>query len=112
MQVCIPGLHLSLGIFNRIWELMEYECQELDLRLAHTKGSTGGSTFVHYANTLQQRSHLAMELETQQGYVSLIDQMVTYLTLTLPDAETNDSLIQLREDAANTHKSIRGMVCS
>ena len=44
---CI-GLHLSLGMFDRLWTLLEDACTELDLRMAkpdHSEGGVGSSTF-------------------------------------------------------------------
>ncbi len=31
MQVCPPGLHIGLGIFYRLFQLMEDQCHQLDL---------------------------------------------------------------------------------
>ena len=36
----MPGLHLSLGIFNRLYDLLEDACEQLDLELAE-KSNTG-----------------------------------------------------------------------
>ena len=41
-KVCFPGLHLSLGIFNRLWILLEEECTEVDLALAQESAPGGG----------------------------------------------------------------------
>ena len=30
IQVCLPGLHISLGLFHRLVTLLEEECQTLD----------------------------------------------------------------------------------
>lgn len=51
-----------------------------------------------------------MEIETQQGYATLVDQMLTHLTLTLPDAESNDFLGQLRQEVAATHHTLSDKV--
>lgn len=34
IQVRLPGLHMSLGIYDRLWSLLEGACTELDLLLA------------------------------------------------------------------------------
>lgn len=48
-QVCIPGLH-SLGIFNRLWTLLEEACTDLDFKLVQVGGAgdCGGSSFISY----------------------------------------------------------------
>lgn len=102
--MCIPGLHLSLGIFNRLWELLEHECEELDLTLAYSIGTGsggGGGTFTHYVDTLRQKSNLEMEVKNTT---------TTYMCLTLPNAETSDIVRQLRVEAATTHTKIADMV--
>ena len=41
-QASLPGLHISLGIFMKLWTLLEAECHKLELELAqHTTGTTG-----------------------------------------------------------------------
>ena len=30
IQVCLPGLYISLGLFHRLFTLLEEECQTLD----------------------------------------------------------------------------------
>lgn len=36
-QVCLPGLHITLGIFMRLFTLMEDECHKLDLEMAESE---------------------------------------------------------------------------
>lgn len=111
--MCIPGLHLSLGIFNRLWELLEHECEELDLTLAYSIGTGsggGGGTFTHYVDTLRQKSNLEMEVKNKNDHATLVDQLTTYMCLTLPNAETSDIVRQLRVEAATTHTKIADMV--
>jgi hypothetical protein len=111
IQVCIPGLHLSLGIFNRIWTLLEEACIEMDFKLAEAGGGGGSSSFnTYYESTLGRRSTLKLELETQQSYVAHIDEMITYTTLMMPGADDSDFLDGMREEATATHSRIHTMV--
>ena len=52
LQVCIPGLHLSLGVFDCLWTLLEEACTELDLRLAIELGGLPGPGGVTSPGTL------------------------------------------------------------
>jgi hypothetical protein len=112
--VCIPGLHLSLGIYNRLWSLLIGACTELDIKLAllisGEDSPSGSSTYNHFSTLLRKKSILQMELETQQNYVSVVDEMVTYSSLTLPDAETNSFLGQLHKSATDGRKTLQKMV--
>ena len=73
-QVCVPGLHLSLGIFNRLWTLLEDACTELDLQLAEVGvgDNTGGGSFSQYSAILNERSQLATWLSTQTSQAGAV----------------------------------------
>ena len=112
-QVCIPGLHLSLGIFNRIWSLLGGALTELDLKLAKLKSNnttpTGSSTYDHFSSLLKI-SLKELEVNTQRGYTTLIDEMVTHSTLTIPNAQTSSFVKNLRTSSASAHKMLNKMV--
>ena len=104
-------MHLSLGIFDRIWTLLEENCTELDLKLAESSGSDlGGSTFSDYSGALKERSLLLLELNNQKSFAALTDQLATYFTLSLANPQTSDRLSEMKKTAAATHKRISEMV--
>ena len=41
-QICIPGLHTSLGLFLKFYSMMADECKELDLKIAQRKAESTG----------------------------------------------------------------------
>ncbi|KAL5470750.1 hypothetical protein EMCRGX_G028763 [Ephydatia muelleri] len=47
-QVCPPGLHITLGIFTKIYGLLEDECHTLDLELALHSREDAHSSFSKY----------------------------------------------------------------
>jgi hypothetical protein len=56
-QVCPPALHITLGIFYRLFTLFERECHQLDLTAAlHTSSAPGPSleSFRSYSKALQE----------------------------------------------------------
>ena len=77
VQVCPPGLHISLGIFW-LFTLLEDACHGLDVSIAQylTPGSAGVS-FVQYANALQRQSTLRDDINTVKGQIACLDTMVT-----------------------------------
>ena len=105
-------MHLSLGIYNRIWTLLGEACTELDLKLADCSGSgsdiSGGESYSHYIDLLRIRSLLRMEIETQQSYVCVLDELVTYIALALPGE--NATLTELQEEAVSAHQALENMV--
>ena len=34
LQICIPGLHISLGLFLKFFDMLVGECDELDTKIA------------------------------------------------------------------------------
>ena len=111
--MCVPGLHLSLGIFDRLWTLLEDACKELDLRLAeanHGKGGVGGDTFIQYSVTLQQKASLKSQLDSQKAHANLLEQLATFFSLSLPEPETSEPLRAVRSEAAVARSKAEQMV--
>ena len=110
-QVCIPGLHISLGIFDRLWELLEESCTELDLHLAeHDSGGTFDRTFARYKAALVETSQLKSQLESLKQSVTVLDQLVTFFSLRVPNPSQNTSLQTIRKEAGNKTIEIKRTV--
>ena len=89
IQVCIPGLHISLGIFNRFYNLLENACHELDLLQAETDTgaeSQAGTSFGRYSAALRKLTELQHLHDTTEEACKNGEQLLLYLTLHLPDA--------------------------
>ena len=105
-QVCFPGLHITLGIYNQLFDLLEEACQELDLQLAvlGTGGTAGGSTYHQYVATFQQLHTLREEQSALTEKFKLLKQVVTYLSVTLPAPNQCTALQQLYGECKCTEK--------
>ena len=90
-QVCIPGLHISLGIFNLLFTLLENACHELDLQLAE-KNTREFRQAHPSAGTRRPEEAFRSTVITEQVCRDS-RQLLVHLTLSLPDPESN---IQLR----------------
>ena len=78
---------------------------------ANTGGSgVGGSTFQRYSDTLQQRSSLRSQLDSQLARVTLLEQLSTLLTLSQPQTESNGTLRAVRSQAATARNEAEEMV--
>ena len=51
-----------------------------------------------------------MEFEMQQSYTAVLDEMITYSTITIPNAQTSSHLTMLRKEAEEAHKTLKKMV--
>ena len=110
-QVCIPGLHLSLGIFSRLYELLEDECHSLDLQLAcSTSSDNSESSFAKYSAALTELCRREKELKSQKEHTEAVEQIITYLALSLPDAKTNPQLAQVQQGATAGRVQMQEMV--
>ena len=92
---------------------MEEACTELDIKLAEVKqgkGGIGGTTFVQYSILLQQWSSLRAQHQSQDAHATLLEQLSTYLTLSLPNVETNPVLNAAKSEAVLACKRAQEMV--
>ncbi len=105
-KVYIPGLHLSLGIFNRLWKLLENSCQELDfkrsLEISSASHSVGG-----HCNDIHKLSSLRAEIEVQKKYGSVLSDMLTYCVLTSNTGGTNELEDSLKAELAEIDQNIQ-----
>ena len=62
-KVCPPGLHITLGIFTKLYGLLEDECHNLDLELALHSSEDAHSSFSTYSQELQKLHLLQAEME-------------------------------------------------
>lgn len=94
---------MSLGIFNRIWSLLEEACSDLDFKLfLHGRDSTGDSAID--STLLKTLSAMRVEVQTQQSYADVLKEMITFYTLTTEDV--SEACESLKTDLAKTIQDI------
>ena len=81
MQVCPPGLHIMLGIFTKMFHLLEALCCQLDLELARQTTDFDPSSFSKYSQALQRLPVLQADLENAQYSQEVLQQVATYVAL-------------------------------
>ena len=83
--MCPPGLHVSLGIFFRLFTLLEDDCHQLDVRHSlELQGSTAGSTFRLFIEALQRQSTLRDSMDRVTEQIQVLEQLLTLTIVTLP----------------------------
>ena len=92
--------------------MLDDACNELDLKLSESSEESigSGSIYNHYVGLMRRRSGLATELDNQQNELIVLNEMMTFASISLPDDEDNDVLNELRKDAHATHSSVNNMV--
>ncbi|KAL5489429.1 hypothetical protein EMCRGX_G018520 [Ephydatia muelleri] len=106
-QVCPPGLHITLGIFTKMFNLLEAVCCNLDLELALHATDVDSSSFSKYSLELQNLPLLQAELEEAQQAQENFQQMATYVVL-VGGAERNPRAVNLLKQAADKKKTCQG----
>ncbi|KAL5516708.1 hypothetical protein EMCRGX_G002113 [Ephydatia muelleri] len=98
-QVCPPGLHITLGIFTKLYGLLEDECHALDLELVLLSSEEAHSSFDTYSQELQMLHSLQSELKQAEEAYAVLQQMTTYVSLVIgeKDPVTADFFVQCEE---------------
>ena len=110
--MCIPGLHISLGIFDRLWGLLEDACIELDLHIVRHKEAMDGNTFGQYSGALDDVVRLRKKMEVQQQHSSVLRDMISFLMLHLPDPANDPTLKQAMKQVSDHERAITSTVGS
>ena len=108
--MCIPGLHITQGIFQKLFELFEEACHNLDLQLAlHRQGYTNcGPEFEKYCKVLKEISTVRHDLELAEQERDTLEQLVTYCSLTYTDSTRE--LKGLTELSGISNDRVEGLV--
>ncbi|KAL5496757.1 hypothetical protein EMCRGX_G013111 [Ephydatia muelleri] len=77
--VCPPGLHIMLGIFSKLFHMLQAVCSQLDLKLANVQLIP--TNFSKYSQALQRLPLLQADLENAQHAQEVLQQVATYVAL-------------------------------
>eukprot|EP00731_Ephydatia_muelleri_P005220 Em0002g1396a len=100
-QVCLPGLHITQGIFVKIFDLLEDACHQLDLQLAYTytEESSSSSSFTKYAEELHKLEVAKAKLAEAQDAMVTLEEAITYIVIAHgEDSQITEFLMQQAED--------------
>ena len=112
--MCPPGLHISLGIFFRLFSLLEDDCHEVDVR--HTlqlQGSTAGSTFNTFMTVLQRQSTLRDSSRRVSEQIKVLEQLLTLTLVTVSPSDpqfthlTSDLITEVNDKKQERHGMVQ-----
>lgn len=107
--MCLPGLHITQGIFQKIFSLLEEACHELDLKLAcHFSSSIQHGSYSEYVRKMRELTSTRAALDTAKQAVSGVEQLVVYLSITLD--QTNPLLQGMLHHQAECRKEVEKLV--
>lgn len=84
LQLCPPGLHISLGTYLNFFNLLEDEAHQLDLKIAEKKGELINSVF---SNIRTQIKNLCVSIEDKEQKIGLVRDAVANAILLHPENE-------------------------
>ena len=81
--MCVPALHISLGIFQRLFQLYEEACHELDVRLAATLTTSpeANQHFNDYVTALKKIVDNEDMIRQCEGIAESNDQLAVWFAL-------------------------------
>ena len=109
LQVCLPGLHITLGIFVRLFVLLEDHCHELDL-LAELQGSEGGKSYDRYVRALCRQRTLKDEAHVVEYNLKVLEQVATYTLTTAPSMASLPAFHQTTAEITSKKEELRHLV--
>ena len=78
----MPGLHISLGIFYRLFTLLETSCRQWDNELAqHVSQPDTLHSYKLYSSAVHNLAKLQQELSTETEEANAADQLATFLAV-------------------------------
>ena len=99
-SVHLGYIHISLGIFQRLFDLLEDDCHSLDLMYAESCQAGSSTSFKAYSNSLQELATLSREAETLNTQVIWLEQTRSCMALTSQDPESSGPFRIVTEELA------------
>ena len=96
MQVALPALHISLGIFDRLYKLYEDACHNLDIKLATTETTAPAETkeaFLSYAAQQKEIKQLNRQMEECLHKAERYHEVAVQLALYLEEDDENKAAV-------------------
>lgn len=108
----MSAVHITLGIFQRLFELLEMDCHTLDLKLSLSSGqlSHSSTSLQRYMEAKQKVTALQEEIKMREGQLLGMVQLSTYITLALSTCATDQRLTFLKEKADELKQKIISLV--
>lgn len=93
-QACLPGLHITLGVFFRLFTLMEDECHKLDIEMAVLTTEQPGDrqAYIDHSSIVRKERTLLDEKSSVEGEVTWLSQTITLLSLTSNNPSTDPQI--------------------
>ena len=111
-KVCLPGLHITLGVFYRLFTLFEDQCHELDLEMATlSTPQTGDRPAYHtHSNTVHKERELTDAKALLEDKVKWLTQIGTSLALNSSNPSIDPTLLAVLKITQEKKKKMDDIV--
>ncbi|KAL5517637.1 hypothetical protein EMCRGX_G003220 [Ephydatia muelleri] len=102
----IPGLHMTQGVFMKLFRLLEATCHQFDLQLAYTlyqEESSSSSSFTKYAEELHKKQVAKAKLAEAQDSLAALEEAVMYEVVAYGE-DSPQSVEKMEMEIAKTTK--------
>ena len=109
-QVCPPGLHMTQGIFMKVFHLLEDACHSYDMQLAFINQPTNNtSSFSAYCVELHKLHMLKAKYAECKDELADLEEVMTYVAVCLgkDDSITNSFIKQVNEKKQSVKQMVR-----
>ena len=105
-QVCLPGLHITLGVFFRLFTLLEDECHNLDLQMAASSSTQEGDRpgFVAFTEVIKKERALLDEKALVENELKWLGQILSHLVINSAIPSTDPQVVGINKLAAERKK--------
>ena len=85
---------MTLGIFFRLYTLLEDECQKLDIKMAAIISSSPGDrqTYLRYSEVVFKERQLLDKKDATEKHLTLMQQTLTYLAINSANPSTDPAI--------------------
>ena len=107
----MPGLHISQGIFLKLFELLEDACHELDLKVAliHSREGILSPSFAAFVQKLQELKKGKGDHGAEQQNLEMLIEVKMYLAIIIGQA---NSIVTSPEEHSKICRELIGITVS
>jgi hypothetical protein len=104
----VLALHITLGVFQRLFELLELDYHKLDLKLAQSSVQipTSSASYERYMDAKRKAMAIQEEIEQREGQLQGMEQLATYIALVMSATATDSRLALIHQKADELKRKI------
>ena len=97
--MAISALHVSLGISNKLFKMLENACHQLDVKTAEAGYMSGNSSneFTEYVTTLQTIRQYEEEISKLEDSARTAEEIALWIAMDVDEEASDQAIVLLKE---------------